>query len=197
MTKTIITLAFCMLLNACHDNPTSATTSPQLYPLAIGNYWKYQLPTAPVNQPMPVTEFIDRDTIFGGQHWFRIRSDSLSQGGWFSNRSDGLILYSSDSSSPLLVYKYPIHTNDKFFAFSSNDTVTVVDDHRHITTKAGDFDCLVYQRRSFIGGLSQVNYDDLYVAIGVGRVREEIYYYDSLMVRHSLGNADLIEYAVK
>jgi hypothetical protein len=101
------------------------------------------------------------------------------------NKIDGIhYLISSDSLgywvTDNLLYKYPCSQNE-FFTYGRNDhdTTFVISIDDTIMCKAGTYSCIVYENK--IKGLdgNTTGYINTYVAYGIGKVKYEVYLYDS------------------
>jgi hypothetical protein len=199
-------LAISILMLDCHHNPIAPNSNSNegaLYPLSIGNYWKYKITIFDsTDARIPFTEEVDTvnaDSILNGSIWYSIETiTNTNQPGYngsilYSNMNDGFNEYFGND--PLLIYKYPCEVNDVYTENNTfSDPISVINTQATVTSQAGNFSCIVYQFRysSNIGFV----YDDISVAKGVGKISEEYYYYNSSSQRVNLYSVDLYNYKI-
>jgi hypothetical protein len=145
------------------------------------------------------TEYVDHDSTILGRQWFVVVTSggNIRKQGLFANGAYGYITYSNIIYDSALIYKFPVTVNEVYINPKLYDTVQVIDDHSSVITPAGSFDCIVYQRRLLSGDSThfQILYDNTYVARGYGKIKGEMFYYDSLSVKRGMGTWQLIKYS--
>lgn len=142
----VLTLIFALL--ACkkaRDNET-------IMPLAIGNYWTYEMENYPDGfpDPVPITEHtqkIESEIIWGGHTWYGNKRDSADE--YHRNAEEGIYILQIDDEHPdgiaKLLFEYPIKVGTSWTVRSGSViTTTVVEAiDETVTVPAGVFyDCL-------------------------------------------------------
>lgn len=182
------------LLASCEkddDTPSCSTPensySPTLYPLAIGNYWAYEVydvDTAGNRTKRKYTDFtaINRDTIINGKKYFVLEGKYLG-GQWraynYVRDSIGYIVSSSGNvlfaqvnfSDSVDVYTYEYGgTNWYTISRQLQDSVETIE------VPAGKFKALNYKGSLITVRDSTPRYLDAYYSLNVGLIKETLSY---------------------
>lgn len=202
MSRKYLVAIFVILICGCKNNPTANNSSNIFFPLAKGNYWKYTIPPSFSGQVDTILQWVDQDSIMNDQKWFVV----LTKQGYLTthdlemNGQEGLLSFSYITKTPLIIYKYPVKINDTYISMNPTDTIRVVGVQNVVKTPLGSFNCVVYQRRFQVNDSLQNKiwwYGNDYVSPGIGRVKQDLFYYDSLMIKKKLGEMLLLEYSLK
>jgi hypothetical protein len=210
LTNILFSITLSVLISACHNSPTSPITVPNtgtLYPLNVGNYWKYKITVYDsIDFQIQFTEQVDSigtDSIINGNKWFSITTVTNSNRPGYNginlylNTGNGFYEYFvwAPGNDSELIYKYPCQVGDVYKEYSiSSNPVKVINMQSVVISQAGKFNCIIYefQYESAVGSV----YDDVSVAIGIGKIREEYFFYDSSMERVNIYTSDLYSYKI-
>lgn len=169
---------------------TRGAVGDVLTPLAMGNNWVY----ASEEDEIVAVDRIEGVVLFEDQPWYLIRSyehekgkpadtaDLVMDNFWIAMidgvECDAFVQYKEDSESLTLAsvnkyYRYPATLGDTYKPAPEHDpslTVTITALHKKVTTKAGEFKCVVYKEiLADEPGYSMTTY----IAPGVGIVKYE------------------------
>jgi hypothetical protein len=139
-------LMVCVASLSCgDDDPTNPWQGGEIYPLAIGNSWTYEVMNfdslGNVESLDTISASVVRDTVIDGETWYVTEGDG-EEGihiGYCIIRSNGF--YSNWPDEELL-YKYPARVGDQYMV--EDDTVIVENLDESVTVPAGEFDCVRY-----------------------------------------------------
>jgi hypothetical protein len=156
-TRILLISFLVILIGSCRDGPVSSGQAGVLYPLKVGNYWKYARTnydsSGNVKDTAVLGYSIDRDTVINGETWYPIietfqqnsHLDSY-QSMLYTNRVTGLCVSYDKGKTSRVFYKYPAQLGD--ISIQGPDTTKVLALQQLVQTKAGDFYGIVYQRTS-------------------------------------------------
>jgi hypothetical protein len=185
----LILVVFLFVISSCKDNSTNNSETKEFFPLAVGNYWNYQWvmfdTTGRIeNDSIYLPEKVVGDTMIDGSKWFLY--NILGYIGLVKNGPNGLYGYSGNST-PLLEYKYPALANEM-----CGDSLYVIATNVSVSTKAGIFNCIEYQRIIY---QSPIWIEDRrYIAVGIGKVKTEYYYSKDKKSYIKKGEINLVDY---
>jgi hypothetical protein len=200
-----VVVAVVFLQHCGSDKPTESSSEDVIVPLAVGNYWIYQVtlyePEGVVKRVTFDTIQVVGDTILVDSVWYTIDDSSVPEDilPCYTNREQGFYrvflrppraINVNDTAG--LAAKYPTHEGDTFTVRSGlfSWLVTVESTDMEVTVPAGSFTTYCY-------------YSDFhsphrtYYAVGVGNVKSEAWWWtamDTLPYLHSV--AELIEVKV-
>ncbi len=111
----------CLLLSSCYDNPsaTNNINDEFIRPLAIGNYWIYDIDTTAVHHALFYSDtmrVVSYDNLNGNPAYGIKYNTGYTY--YFNNKSDGQYYYepmlhdTTYEYLPMLFMKYPISIND-------------------------------------------------------------------------------------
>lgn len=189
LTATITALCIFFTLSLAHaeDPKARGEAGDVLTPLAIGNTWVY----VGEDDEIITTDRIEGVVLFDNQPWHLLRTyeretgkpvtDNVSIGAdlWLAmidgSECDGFTQINEETDELELTmsskyYRYPATLGDSYKpnVDDPTTTVTVIALNKKVTTKAGEFDCVVYKETSS----EDENYSyTCYVAPGVGIVK--------------------------
>ncbi|MFK7788905.1 MAG: hypothetical protein AB8C95_05335 [Phycisphaeraceae bacterium] len=176
------------LANAEDPKPTRGEAGDILTPLTMGNTWVYE---GDDDDPFITIDRIEGVVIFDGQPWHMLRSyeratdqpdakdvplgselwiamiDGHECDAFIETDEETSVLKLSDMSK---YFRYPATLGDTYQPNADDPTVviTVISLSEKITTKAGEFDCVVYKETS----TEDTSYSlTSYIAPGVGIVK--------------------------
>ena len=171
-------LAFVIL--GCSDNNTNQdNSSKEIYPLAVGNSWSYQVMSYNSTNKDSVkifdtlTTYVYKKITINGEDWYSISPDGKSSKVLLINRKDGLwgcIIEDSSKiniDSAFLGFKYPTFVNDS--NIKNGKGYLTVNLNNEVSTILGKFNCIRY-----INIHDQIlENNGTYVAPGIGMVKDE------------------------
>jgi hypothetical protein len=171
---------FCLVIfSSCNDNGSNPNpVSNEIYPLKIGNYWKYNTkilyPSGEIyKQESFITEVISDTTIIGLKMFLLTTEvNDTSVQFIYTNKSEGLYFYNFLNNNKFtLAYKYPGLKGEKYYFEISDEDMLIEDTDYSYTTPAGTFKCYKYTL------IASEIYDKFvyYLAPGVGLIAQEIY----------------------
>ncbi len=168
-----------LLLSGCKENSVSEKAKTEFYPLAVGNFWQYA--AVPPIRDTTFVESVLSDTAVDNEKWYFIAytNGQRVMGAYYRNRNDGVWKGNfSSSAGTSLIYKYPCSVNESYVV-GSIDTVRVVATNEQVAVPAGTFSCNVYQRTVQVGS-ETTYYENTYITFGIGKVKQELIYYDEM-----------------
>ena len=171
-------LAF--IIFGCGDNNTNQdNSSKEIYPLAVGNSWSYQVMSYNSTNKDSVkifdtlTTYVYKKITINGEDWYSISPDGKSSKVLLINRKDGLwgcIIEDSSKiniDSAFLGFKYPTFVNDS--NIKNGKGYLTVNLNNEVSTILGKFNCIRY-----IDIHDQIlESNGTYISPGVGVVKDE------------------------
>ena len=210
-----IFILFIGVLAGCKSStsPDDQPTSDKIMPLAVGNYWHYNV-TAEYAGDTVVEELIEqlvRDTLVGTEHWYSMSHNFWEFGYFYTNRSDGLHHY-INIAAPLppttgVWIPYPVAIGVKTAtyqnpSFGASGSIYLKATKVPVTTPAGNFLCHHYVESIVTWGDTS-NFNDAdtsvtehFFAPNVGRVRTDRYGESLLFGRYIYETEELKEYKI-
>lgn len=207
-----------LFLIACKDNTVNPTIESSFYPISVGNSWEYNFKDydstgalvyeGPFDETFIYTRMKDGQPVYQFNSWLNPPSPACCDYRYyFQNKTDGVHrLVSSDSTGywvyDYLLYKYPCSKND-YFTNGRNDydTTFVISLNDTVVCAAGRFECIVYKNitRDFEDTtLTKIlGFAYTYVAKGVGKVKFESYWGNSIGIFYKNNEYSLISYTFK
>lgn len=176
-----------LIIQGCSKTATSPeqdkpdVKKPQLFPMAVGNSWKYQAisydTTGQDAITGPAVLDIPRDTVVSNETWYYSSAHGTI---YWVTRSDGLWRWENPfnaANTPSLYLKYPTSVGDTIITrktpYSKTVTTTVSLDSL-VETDTGNFYCVTYRQSNYSGDTLKTE-EYLYYALGVGWVADEVY----------------------
>jgi len=148
----IAVLLVCAVFLCCSDNDsTGPSDDGEIYPLAIGNTWTFEVAQfdtlGNVESLDTISGEVVRDTVIAGETWYVTEGEDEDgiHSGYCILRSDGF--YEGWPQEELL-YKYPVQVGDWYMV--EDDTVQVEDLSESVSVPAGDFDCVRYRIHGYL-----------------------------------------------
>jgi hypothetical protein len=166
-------LFFVLLVASCGDKSTNPKQVGQIWPLAIGNQWSFQLTefdtnTVVISIDTLVLEVV-KDTIIHNETFYLLTANGVRDPEVrpMTNREDGLWDY-RDSDTIIILIKYPVTVGESFFQLY--DSLVVVSTDTLVTVPAGSFHCVRYDDYLIATGRLLTH---IYAAPNVGLVKKE------------------------
>jgi hypothetical protein len=187
-----------IVFTSCNDNSSNPNSnSSEIYPLKIGNYWKYHsklfYPSGEIYEQDTMLAKVVSDTIINNEKMFSMLTvvNEYTAQLFYLNKSDGLYIYNfSNNNKLMLAYKYPGTKGEKYYFELSDEDMIIEETDISYTTPAGTFKCYKYTL------IDNEIYDKFvyYLAPGVGLIATEIYdhYQNGIYQLHM--KDELIEY---
>ncbi len=156
--KRLAILLVCAAFFCCgdDDDPTGPNQGGEIYPMAIGNTWTYEVvdfDTSGIEESRDtIWTTVVRDTVIEGETWYVTESLDDEDGihlSYCTSRSDG---FWADWPEEQLYYKYPANVGDRYMV--DEDTVVVESLSESVTVPAGQFNCVRYNVRDNMFPLS-------------------------------------------
>ena len=207
-----------LFLTACKDSTVNPIVETSFYPISVGNSWRYDFKdydsTGTLVYEGPFDETFVYARMKDGQPVYQLNSPlnppspaCCDYRYYFQNKSDGVHrLVSSDSTGywiyDHLLYKYPCSKND-FFTNGTNDydTTFVIALNDTVFCDAGRFECIVYKNviRDFEDStmIKILGYSYTYVSKGVGKIKFELYWSNSIGEFYKNYEYSLLSYTLK
>lgn len=168
--KLMLVLMFILVVPAC----SIAGDDEAIMPLAVGNYWIYEIETQMGDAP--VLNTIDTSTIeakitWGGHTWYGNKDDE--GGEYHRNAKEGVyhLLINDehpDGKAQLLV-EYPIKAGDSWADASDSTRITFEALDETVTVPAGKFDGCYRCKMTMPGEMTGI----MWIKRGVGTVKME------------------------
>ncbi len=142
----IIGIFIAIFISNCSDNATNPTESKGIWPLKVGNYWKYSKINYDESGSITKTDSIGisvlKDTIFNNQTlYYLINNGEVMV---LVKRNDGIYMYNPmDLSQSGLLLKFPCLEGESFFNINE-DTMTFVSKDFDYQFKFGNYKCYQY-----------------------------------------------------
>jgi hypothetical protein len=144
--KRLVILLACIGFCFCgkDDNPAGPQPNNDIFPLAIGNYWNYEIvyyndQGYEASRDTIRTSVVD-DTLIDGERWFQLANNDNPMSGLCINRSDG---FWAGGPTGYLEFKYPAREGEQYTTMNQS-TMTVEDDSNVVHVAAGEFTCVSY-----------------------------------------------------
>ena len=197
---TVIGFAIALSTSGCKDSSSNPSPSPSPYvldttlaiwPLKVGNSVSFrELELSASGSLLALIPygpfFVERDSVVGGNHWYLDRALNA----WMWNGLGGVWLKfplftpGFDTTSNLFL-KWPCKKNDTYNTrmYGRNVSVTVDAVDEIVTVPAVAETCVVYTFRS-----SDALMGRIYLAPGIGYLREDDYFAQSTMTYPDFGS---------
>jgi len=216
----LLSCALVLFLFSC-KSPSSwtndTTTIKDIFPLAYGDYWTYNVTYYNINDSMGksfslTNEVVDSLTI-DGHRGYRIDdgnpADILL---YYYNGADLFQKYTTptsiDDTAKGLFFHYPMYQGETYVLFDTTysgyrqmEEVYLVEKYESVTVPAGTFFCSHFRYiylRGDVNSLDTTTVRENYYAVGVGLVKGESYdyYYGSIGIK--LGSKrELVSYILR
>ena len=175
--KRVFYLLFIFLiftLTECSKNsPTSPDNFKELWPLKVGNFWKYVKSTN-LDSSFWKLEVIGTKKIQDEEVqvvlWENLK-ENYRDTILYRSEDDGI--YGFEKGKKFLLFKYPVKTGDKW-SFVEEGEVKCISTNTQIQTPAGKFSCIVYQFSRKEEDNTLKIYLNVYMHPGVGWIASEI-----------------------
>jgi uncharacterized protein DUF3108 len=190
------------------SSPETTQTIQNAFPLKIGNSWTYQASGYDPNGILhkDTARFsIDSAGTVNGHAGFYI---SMFGVGFIYYSGDDLMASDLTGDDPQFWMRYPMETGEEFVikdtssgSYRERDVMRLVSKNTTVTVPAGTFTCIWYKTtgmdNTLNGTFDTTTSSDLYVALGVGQIKQEnyLYYPDPANPEHT--TTELISYTVK
>lgn len=145
--RRLIILLSCVSILFCgkdHKNPVQPQRSNDIWPLALGNYWNFEMVyynDLGYEVSRDTTEFsVVRDTLIEGERWYKLAINGSEYSGWCVNRTDG---YWFGGPPGNIYYKYPVQTGDQY-VLPNGGIANIESDSNVVNVTAGEFICVSY-----------------------------------------------------
>jgi hypothetical protein len=169
--------------------------------MSVGNSWTYLQEIN--NNSIQLTHGVEGDTIIDGHRWYKYYCQSNIERTrlLYSNSEQGVLNFLSLYHIPILRYKYPANQGDFFLFNYEGDTLFVIGINEKISTPIGVFSCVSYQQVIYSVGYGSVkpsiNFITEYVSPGIGLVKSETSFIDSLGINQVLSSVLLTSFNIK
>ncbi len=174
------------------DNPVVPQPNTDIFPLAIGNTWTYEIIYYGQNGYETSRDTarisVARDTLIEGEKWYQMANDDGLIGGFCTVRDDG---YWSGWPPGYLQYKYPTHTGDQY-ALWGDRIMTVEDDSNTTYIHGRQYCCVSY----VLTVPNRYPFGRAKLSPGVGQVLEESWAETNDNQMYLEGRMELISYVV-
>jgi hypothetical protein len=168
----ILSIIALIVISSCGDNGTSPSVDGEIWPLKVGNYWKFDVfgydTLGNVSGTGSATYSIVSDTMINNEKFYKMNveiDDETEDPAWLTNRADGV--YSYELKQIEIIIKYPATKGEKFDA--KGGITTLENTNYNYETTIGNFSCYQYTI------LSSYHKDIVYFKPGVGHVAEEMF----------------------
>ncbi len=198
-----VSIFLILLISGCYIVEPDEPFNDVLHPLAVGNWWEYEILRPQWSNPNQgtvretVTEKLEADIngiVYPVWGWnAEIDSEDFPQYKWLARNGDeGLYLMGGIAETDTffmneLQYKYPAEVGESWevpqlsfsrtdYRFYSSDTlsITLIDINRRVETPAGNFSCYVYNFQVSMGDDVAESFDYyLFYSPGIGLVIQE------------------------
>jgi hypothetical protein len=181
---TFIFFLFSLALTDCGDNNNvNPNNYDVLIPLKVGNYWinthtLFNADGSKINTHTDTTYIVEKYTM-NSEDVYHLKTainkygNVITKDEFIFNKTDGLYgmgILGDDAYFPELIFKFPIQAGEEFY--SGEEKVTLLSSNRLTKVPAGDFNCLVYEKKFiYLNKFYKVIY---HFAINIG-----IIYYES------------------
>ena len=164
----LLTLVSSLILSSCSKESSPIIyqgKNDEIYPLAIGNKWKYSKSEFDINYNVIAKDTfsteIDMAYLKNGVEWFGIK------GSWYqiSKQSEGIwsqYTQAPDEPTPRLMYKYPTFSGDSYLYWEVISTQEV------IKISLGFFRTIHYK---YLRNSETKEYDDYFLCPGIGLIK--------------------------
>jgi len=187
-------LISCIIFISCNENSTENNLDNiSLIPFKMNNYWKYNDSKYDSTGNIFISDTIiykvDIDTIILNQQFFKYDISNF----YYTVKEDGIWQYEilGDSVKNCLYLKYPCKIGDTYtFTFGRPNIVTVTSLNEKVTVEAGEFTCIEYH----LEYNSVSPYINIYVAPGVGIIKQESFSGTHYSSDYKTGEESLLQY---
>ncbi len=168
----ILSIIAILVISSCGDNGTNPSSNNEIWPLKVGNYWKFDVfgydTLGNVSGSGLAIYSIVSDTMINNEKFYKMEveiGDETVDPVWLTNRADGV--YSYELKQIEIIIKYPATQGEIFVAKGGNTTLESTNYNYETTIE--NFSCYQYTI------LSSYSKDIVYFKPGVGHIAEEMF----------------------